>query len=661
MNIDEKIYRRLINLRFRKIVGTIVMGWIFMFKPVIIEAESKKNILYITSGTATYASTHEQMQGFTDYLRGKYEVYFEHLNSLKYPTKEHEEAFKSLLSYKLKIYPKFDAVVLADDSAAGFGIKHQYLFQGTPIFLTSVSDNKIIYGVKQGIVDTECVIEEGLPLEENVNLIGKIYNKSKEKKNLILITGPQDIYDDIIDRYYKLENKYKNINFENKTVTYKSEKELKQTLRSINNKEDIVLFWMPTSPSNSKVIQSSDTDFSSIKQILESIKGLSKAPIFTNFNLGLEYGFVGGYTVDLYKQGLVTGKLVKDFLEEDNKIPKFVDGKNTNRLIFNQEQMYIHNIKRSILPKDVEIISKTDSFFEKYKDLIIFVAIIFIFVIVHYIVTIQANKKLKEAKKIAEEASNSKSNFIANISHELRTPVTVIYSSVQLLKKHAESNCNIDKNILMSSANMIEQNSNRLTRLINNIIDVAKADTGFKSLILQNVEIINFIESTVQSVAHFAKTKDIEIVFDTQIEELIIAVDLDKIDRIILNLLSNAIKFSYNGGSIFVDLDCNEDIFTISVKDSGIGIAQENIKLIFDKFMQIDNGFTRLNEGSGIGLSLVKSFVSLHNGKIDVKSELGKGTCFTIYIPRKVIDNGKVIYSNPSEYNNLMTEFSDII
>ena len=108
---------------------------------------------------------------------------------------------------------------------------------------------------------------------------------------------------------------------------------------------------------------------------------------------------------------------------------------------------------------------------------------------------------------------------------------------------------------------MIEQNSYRLTRLINNIIDVTKSDSGEKSLILQNVEIIGLIENAVLSVVPFAEAKDINIIFDTEYEELIMAVDIDKIDRIILNLLSNAIKFSNNGSDVLVNLMKDKDNF----------------------------------------------------------------------------------------------------
>lgn len=626
-----------------------------------VNSQSKKNILYISSGAATYGSTHDQMEGFNDSIRNNYEVYFEHMNSLKYPSKEHEDDFYSLLKSKLKIYPHFDAIVLSDDVAALFAIKHKHLFKDTPMFLTSVNSREVINKAKS--IGVECIIEENLPVSQNINIIGDIYAKKNNKTNLILVTGPDDIYSKEIEEFYSLKNKYKNFNFKNVTLLFKDEKEVNDKLKEFNKNKDILFFLMPTSSSNSKKFSDSETNFSSINQIIKAIKNSTDAPIFTSVSKGVEFGMVGGYTVDLYKQGKITGDIVNAFFDGEKNIPSIVKGDDTNRLVFNYKELLNHNISRSKIPKDAELALKPDSVLSKYKDIIIPLVITFIiisiFSIAHYILTIKANKKLKEAKKIAEDANRLKDNFISNISHELRTPVNVIFSTTQLMKKNINSNKDINVEGIYSNINMIEQNSYRLTRLINNIIDVTKSDIGEKSLILQNVEIIGLIENAVLSVVPFAKSKNINIIFDTEYEELIMAVDIDKIDRAMLNLLSNAIKFSHNGGDVLVNLTCEKDNLIIEITDFGVGISDENIKFIFEKFTQIDNGLTRLNEGSGIGLSLVKSFIKMHKGSINVKSKLGEGTTFKINIPMYIIENGKIIY-NFSEISSTYIELSDI-
>lgn len=274
--------------------------------------------------------------------------------------------------------------------------------------------------------------------------------------------------------------------------------------------------------------------------------------------------------------------------------------------------------------------------------------------------------ELKMAKAEAETANISKSNFIANISHELRTPIAVILSGIQLIEVNI-TRCACEKSQnLFNHVGTIKQNCFRLLRLVNNIIDVTKFDAGFRKLELQNINIVNLVENIAISVVDYAKLKGITVIFDTDEEERIIAVDPDKIERIILNLLSNAIKFTPKSGHIFVKVLNKIDNVIIIVEDTGIGIPHEKREVIFEKFQQIDNTFTRRNEGSGIGLSLVKSFVELHDGKISVSSELNKGSKFVIELPAKKIEE-KQSQKFYNEANNtsgcvdiLNIEFSDI-
>jgi PAS domain S-box len=264
-------------------------------------------------------------------------------------------------------------------------------------------------------------------------------------------------------------------------------------------------------------------------------------------------------------------------------------------------------------------------------------------------IIISSARDITEQKELQEKAQeleqtiqleNLRSEFFANISHELRTPLNIIISTLQLIKQKIEDKVidvpNEDKlNIYLKG---IKQNSYRLLRLINNIIDTTKIDSGFMNLDLQNCNIVSIVEDITLSVAQFIEVKGLTLVFDTDIEEKIMACDLDKIERIILNLLSNAVKFTENGDSIFVNIYDKNDRIVISVKDTGLGIAPDKIDIIFERFRQADKSLSRRCEGSGIGLSLVSSLVQMHDGTISVKSELGKGSEFIIELPVKLCD-----------------------
>jgi signal transduction histidine kinase len=260
-----------------------------------------------------------------------------------------------------------------------------------------------------------------------------------------------------------------------------------------------------------------------------------------------------------------------------------------------------------------------------------------------------------------------KTDFFANISHELRTPINVMLASIQLSELYL--NKNSPKSIEQSSKNIktINQNCLRLLRLINNLIDITKIDAGFIQFELQSLNIVNLIETITLSVSEYAKTKDIKLIFDTEIQKKIICCDPDKIERIMLNLLSNAIKFTDRNGDIFVKLYEKDKNIIISVKDSGIGIPKDKQEIIFERFRQVEQSLTKNYGGSGIGLSLVKAFIEMHEGKIYVESVEGKGSEFIIELPVKELskDEGEqtdfqTIKSVNSNVEIINIEFSDI-
>ena len=273
--------------------------------------------------------------------------------------------------------------------------------------------------------------------------------------------------------------------------------------------------------------------------------------------------------------------------------------------------------------------------------------------------------ELQNAKNKAEEANNAKNTFVANISHELKTPIAVIFSAIQLFELKIDNTPGIDKLDYSKHIRTIKQNCRRLTRLINNLIDITKVDGGFMSLQLVNVEIVGLVKKITLSVTEYAKVKGLELVFNAQINSMIIAVDPDKIERIVLNLLSNAIKFTEKNNTITVNVYENKNDVFISVRDNCIGISEEKLDHIFERFNQIGDLFSRNHEGSGIGLSLVKSFTEMHGGSISVETELGKGSEFIVRLPvNDEVEKNSVYncnYDNNDIYKEMLrVELSDI-
>lgn len=240
--------------------------------------------------------------------------------------------------------------------------------------------------------------------------------------------------------------------------------------------------------------------------------------------------------------------------------------------------------------------------------------------------SIEDKIKLEDAKRqlqLRDVMEKTRNEVLSNISHEFKTPVNVIYSTVQIqdlnLKKGEYDN-------ILEFNKLIKQNCNRLIRLINNFIDSIKLENNKLDIHKKCVNIVYIVEDITMSVINFAKRQKIEVIFDSEEEELYCDIDIDQMERIMLNILSNAIKYNKPNGSINVIVKDRPEEIYIEVIDSGIGIPKDRISTIFDRFERIENKNAVIKEGSGIGLSIVKKLVDALDGKIEIESEVDKGT-----------------------------------
>lgn len=241
-----------------------------------------------------------------------------------------------------------------------------------------------------------------------------------------------------------------------------------------------------------------------------------------------------------------------------------------------------------------------------------------------------------------------KSHFFANISHEFRTPLTLILGQIEsVLSSNIETK---EKGKLQVAT----RNARRLLTLINQLLDLSKLEAGSMELNAGQHNIVSFLKSLFYSFESLADNQKITLRFETQLENIPVVFDPDKMEKVFYNLVANAFKFTSAQGEIKVSLKIIEQSkVEISVKDTGIGIPADRISHIFDRFYQIDSSSTREHEGTGIGLALTKELVELHRGKISVKSELNEGTVFSIYLPLGELKSNKEL--SPEKTTNYST------
>jgi signal transduction histidine kinase len=236
----------------------------------------------------------------------------------------------------------------------------------------------------------------------------------------------------------------------------------------------------------------------------------------------------------------------------------------------------------------------------------------------------------RAARSEAEVANRLKDEFLATLSHELRTPLNAMLGWVQLLRMG-----NLDEVNYARAVKTIERNTQTLTRLIEDLLDVSRIITGKLQLIIQPTDLVMVIESAISSIRPAAEAKAIALQFEAAPQVGLVAGDAVRLQQVMWNLLSNAVKFTPDEGQVEVQLTQTETAVTVIVRDTGQGITPDFLPYVFDRFRQADGSITRRQSGLGLGLSIVRHLVELHGGTVQVESAgTGQGSTFTVSLPQ---------------------------
>lgn len=267
---------------------------------------------------------------------------------------------------------------------------------------------------------------------------------------------------------------------------------------------------------------------------------------------------------------------------------------------------------------------------------------------------VEYSKKLENLLKMQRE-------LFAFISHEFKTPLTVINAAIQAIQVLCKGDLS-EKGV--EYIKKIQRSSLQQLRLVNNLLDITKADSGYLKIHKKNFDMVLMTKEIIDSVYMYAKAKGVEIKFTSNSKKIINAVDDEKYERILLNLLSNAIKFTPPGRNIYVNIYKNNNKLYLKVKDEGIGIPKEKQNLIFQYFVQIDDGLIRNSEGTGIGLCLAKLLANAMGGELNFKSDIDDGSTFIMTLPMEIIEKSTETKFSEESNNRLLQatniEFSNI-
>lgn len=235
--------------------------------------------------------------------------------------------------------------------------------------------------------------------------------------------------------------------------------------------------------------------------------------------------------------------------------------------------------------------------------------------------------RIKRELNRGKENELMKNNFLSNISHDLKTPIGVIYSAIQLENIYVDYK---NKELIEKYNNTCKDNCLYLTRLTNNLIDISRITEKSLAPNLVSYNIVYFVEETVDYIIDFAKVKNVEMVFDTEEEEIFVKFDKEFTERVIVNLLSNSIKYSKEKSIININVINEKECVLIEIIDNGIGMSKEFVEQAFDMYSMEGQREVDINKGTGIGLFVVYNLLKLQGATIEVDTELGKGTKFTL-------------------------------
>ncbi len=269
----------------------------------------------------------------------------------------------------------------------------------------------------------------------------------------------------------------------------------------------------------------------------------------------------------------------------------------------------------------------------------------------------EAEAKLQKTNQDLIRATRLKDEFLANMSHELRTPLNAILGMTEGLQERIFGEINPKQSHALST---VENSANHLLSLINDILDVAKIESGQIELTYSSVAIAPLCASSLAFIKQPSLKKQLQLI--TQIPPLLpnLWIDERRIRQVLINLLNNAVKFTPEGGTITLTVspitDNQQSFLRIAITDTGIGVAPENIDRLFQPFVQIDSALNRQYAGTGLGLALVKQIIELHGGKVGLTSELGRGSCFTLDLPCDAFNDSHGHQDNLQEIQQIQTD-----
>ena len=609
---------------------------------LIVKSVDKKNVLIINSYHEGLQWTDDIVNGITKGLSEsslKKEIYIEFIDSKRFFN--NDNYYQTLYNlYKIKYKDvNLDVIIISDDFALTFMLEHRdSLFGEVPTVFCGINN-------PHNYPDSYTGVLENIEFVDNFKLIKKLHPHYSKIYFIVdnTITGKI-----LYDRAYRL-NLSTNDEYRYEFIRDFTFKELFQKVSELD--ENSVLFLTAFTKDRNGA-------YCSYNEIVRNLEKSTKIPIYGAWDFYLSKGVIGGKVIKGFEQGYTAAKMANKVLGGEDI--KKVDVKmSSSEYIFDYKELKHHRISKLNLPENSKIINRPFALIPENRQqtvfwglvlLLLLTVIIILSTYIFYrkrkIIEIRrynksielSNEKLQMAKEKAEESDRLKSAFLANMSHELRTPMNGIIGFSKLIIDSNDLSPETQKKYL----NIIHKSGYILLNLVNDIIDLAKIEAmqlklNFTEFKLNELidELLSFFNSEKDNL----EKKELKIIAEKEchFKEVVIYSDSNRIRQVLYNLLNNALKFTEKGFIRFgYSIEKEEILFF--VKDTGIGLTDEDKRIIFERFRQVDDKSTRRYGGSGLGLTISKGIVENLGGKIWVETEKEAGSTFYFTVPLNLVN-----------------------
>ena len=613
---------------WRSFVLVLLLGVLFWSLPCPLAAgePAPHRVLFISSYHPGFPTFFRQVNGLKSVFDGTHVLLdIEFMDSKRFPDQENLDSFYQVLSTKLSRLEPYDILIVGDDNALLFALKYQQeLFAALPIVFLGV--NNLDRAQEQNSTPQITGVVEAVSMKETLEVIAKLH--PEVSRIVALVDETPSGQGDLVS-FYRYKQELAPVFLLDINLGELSFDGFAEQLQNLGDRDVVLLL---------SAYRDKDGQSMLFHESLQFITANLSRPLYHLWYHGMGDGILGGKVISHFQQGKTAADVALKVLagKPVSEIP--VLSESPNSYVFDYREMLRFGLQVADLPEGSVVLEKPQNYYQKHKRLVWVVLCIFLGYSALVMAMWNSILRRKKAEKYLREIDRNKTEFINTVAHEFRTPLTSIQGFSEVLLNREQ----LSREEQEEFVGYIYERSVSLSNLVNEILDISRVEAGQGlPLTLSVCPVAEVVAQVEPYLKKQASHRQLEIVLLN--EETRLTVDKSRVGQVLENLLSNAIKFSGEESLIQLRGESSDRSYRFSVIDQGLGMTQEQVGKVFDKFYRADVSGTAA-EGVGLGMNIVKHIVDNHGGKIWVNSTLGQGTTvsFTLPIEQKNGDLSKV-------------------